>query len=181
MHEKYLGDSYDIVKRFWAERLRPVGLLVAHPRFVPLPIRPQFELMAGMPVFNESRKPNQPFGLLLDPHTGIPLPTSSSQAVSASHAPLAFIDSEATRLGPRYLVCFDQSHKREAGLSAARQRAAKRTHLNQRGWFSFYYVSHAPFLFASRSEETLDEVSAILIASGIPAARLETELSNESG
>lgn len=72
------------------------------------------------------------------------------------------------------MVCFDQSHKREAGFGAGEQRAVKRAHLNQRGWFSFYYVSHAPFLFASRSDLVLDRIIATLVASGIPAARLET-------
>lgn len=97
MHEKYLSDSYDIVKRFWSDRLRPIGMLVAHPRFIPPRIRPQFELMSGIPVLDETNKPNGPFGLFLDPHTGIPLPRSSRQDASAAHAPLAFIDSEAFR------------------------------------------------------------------------------------
>src|SRR5438552_17254728 len=35
VHEKYLGDSYDLVKRFWCESLGPVAPLYAHPRFVP--------------------------------------------------------------------------------------------------------------------------------------------------
>src|SRR6266478_6504291 len=36
VHEKYLGDSYDLVKRFWCESLGPVAPLYAHPRFCSL-------------------------------------------------------------------------------------------------------------------------------------------------
>ena len=39
MDEQWLGDSYDLVKRFWKKSLEPVAPLYSHPRFVPSTIR----------------------------------------------------------------------------------------------------------------------------------------------
>src|SRR5262249_45994777 len=91
MREIYLGDSYDLVKRFWAESLRLVAPLFAHPRFVPAGIRPQYTAVTSIHVCAANKLPEGPFGLLLDPNTGIPLPAESSTEASASHAPLPFI------------------------------------------------------------------------------------------
>jgi len=173
MREKYLGDSFDIVKRFWAERLASVAPLYAHPRFVPKNLRPAFESMTGMPIAGTHGTSGQQFGLFLDPHTGIPLPSEATQRVSASHAPLAFIAAEMNRLGPLYLICFDQSHKRVSGLSRADQRERKRAALSALDISSFYYVSHAPFLFAARQAEVLDQVRSRLRECGIPCIRFE--------
>ena len=107
--------------------------------------------------------------------------TGPNQVASASHAPIAFIDAEALRLGASYVVCSDQSHKREKGLSAPDQRATKRAGLKDRGWFSFYYVSHAPFVFASRLSETLQRIQELLLDSGIPATRFEADGPKKSG
>lgn len=86
MDKRYLGDSYDIVKRFWAERLQVIAPLLAHPRFVPLPIRSEFENMVGMRVLDPGNPPSHPFGLFLDPHTGVPLPTKGTHKATSSHA-----------------------------------------------------------------------------------------------
>jgi len=92
MHEKYLGDSYDLVKRFWRENLKRVAPLYAHPRFVPVEIRARYTSLTSIPIF-ESR-PRGQFGILLDPHTGIPLPGEAFHA-TASHAPLQFLVRES--------------------------------------------------------------------------------------
>jgi hypothetical protein len=169
--EKYLGDSFDIVKRFWAERLGSIAPLFAHPRFVPAAIKSAFEGLVGMPVLHPNEPRAEPFGLFLDPNTGIPLPTALAQRATASHAPLSFIGAELDRLRPAYLICFDQSHDRSSGLSPAEQRASKRTELRRRNIGSFYYVSHAPFLFASGEPRVLELVRDRLIESGIPKSR----------
>ena len=173
MNAKHLGDSYDIVKRFWAERLALVGPLFAHPRFVPQELRSDFEAMVGMRVLAPQDRPSTPFGIFLDPDTGIPLPAARSQTVTRAHAPVAFIQSEYDRLQPSYLVCFDQSHDRAAALSSADQRAHKRAALRELQLQSFYYVSHASFLFVSKSADTLREMHTRILHSGIPAARLD--------
>lgn len=64
MHHSFLGDSYDIVKRFWGERLANIAPLIAHPRFVPREIRREFELIVGIPILDEGRTPSK-FGLFL--------------------------------------------------------------------------------------------------------------------
>jgi hypothetical protein len=48
MNQKYLGDSYDMVKRFWADILRPIAPLCAHPDFIPEPVRERFLRLTGM-------------------------------------------------------------------------------------------------------------------------------------
>jgi hypothetical protein len=64
MRSKYLGDSFDIVKRFWADRLAAIAPVFAHPNFVPVGIRPEYEKMICTPValheFNQSAKINSP-------------------------------------------------------------------------------------------------------------------------
>ncbi len=175
MHEKYLGDSFDIVKRFFAERLAAVAPLLAHPKFVPPGMRPAFEKMVGMRVLGVSEAPDHPFGLFLDPHTGIPLPGEKLRTVTASHAPLEFIAGEMARLKPRYVLCFDQSHDRSCALPRPDQRRRKRDGLRERNLSSFYYVSHAPFLFTAAELAVLDELRGRLIQSGIPEWRIEGE------
>jgi hypothetical protein len=175
MRKKYMGDSFDIVKRFWAQWLRAIAPLLAHPRFVPVDIKPQFENMVGIRVLGSKETPVDPFGLFFDPNTGVPLPSAVRQTPTASHAPLAFIESECSRLKPTYAICFDQSHDRAPGMSRADQRAKKRADLRSRNLASFYYVSHAPFLFAASDKVVLEALYRRLIESGIPEWRFESE------
>lgn len=175
MHKKYLGDSFDIVKRFWADRLGGVAPLFAHPKFVPLDIQEQYERMVGMRLLPVESPPER-FGLFLDPHTGIPLPTSSARLATASHATLSFIVDEFGRLNPTYMVCFDQSHDRSSGLSRQEQRDSKRRALQDNELFSFYYVSHAPFIFMARNEATVQDMLARLTDGGVPRSRFEHAL-----
>ena len=172
MLEKYLGDSYDIVKRFWAERLGTIAPLFGHPRFVAASLRPAFEKMVNIPILDPNEPRAEAFGLLLDPHTGIPLPTTAMQKATPSHAPVSLIVEELQRLSPKYLICFDQSHDRSSSLGLAEQHAQKQTELQKENISSFYYVSHAPFLFASREVHVLDLVRSHLVDSGIPDSRL---------
>lgn len=174
MHRKHLGDSFDVVKRFWGDRLAAIAPLFAHPRFVPKDIRPEFQKMVNIPVLDFSKAAVKPFGLFpLDPDTGIPLPTSSAQKATTAHAPVPFIAAELERLTPEYLICFDQSHDRNCGLPKLDQRRAKLEALRGLGIFSFYYVSHAPFLFAASDASILECVRRRVLESGIPEWRLE--------
>lgn len=51
MRRRYLGHSYDAVKRLWAELLRDWALFYAEPRFVPEELRVEYTAMSGIPVF----------------------------------------------------------------------------------------------------------------------------------
>lgn len=76
-------------------------------------------------------------------------------------------------LHPQYMICFDQSYHRRHELSREQQRARKRQFLQAQGIVSFYYVSHAPFLFMAREAEVLQVVRDRLIFLGIPTSKLE--------
>lgn len=60
------------------------------------------------------------------------------------------------RRGPepaRAVITFDQSNYRLSGLKLDEQRQVKMRYLAKSGLFSFYYVSHAPFLFTCPSAD----------------------------
>jgi hypothetical protein len=168
----FLGDSYDLVKRFWSEGLRSVAPLYAHPQFVPEEIRPEYTAITSVPVLDTDRLPDKPFGVLLDPDTGIPFPSESRARARRSHAPLPFIVGVHQDLRPLYVVCFDQSYHRRQEASRQQQLEKKREFLRQRGLSSFYYQSHAPFLFTADDVETLTAIRSRLVSLGIPQDRL---------
>jgi hypothetical protein len=161
------------VKRFWADRLACIAPLLAHPRFVPTGIRSEFEKVVCTPVLDVNRIPDTPFGLFLDPDTGVPLPTASVHKAILAYAPIQFIATELNRLKPKYLICFDQSHDRNCGQPKPRQRQSKLTALGTLRIACMYYVSHAPFLFAAHDKTALESVRRRLVESGIPEWRFE--------
>jgi hypothetical protein len=169
MHREYLGDSYDLVKRFFAQVLSQVAPLYAHPGFVPEEIQEHFTDLTSIRILREGQDGD--FGILLDPDTGIPL--DPGRPCTRKHAPIDFV-VEATRKAT-YLICFDQSHHRKHALDPKGQRAWKREQLRKNGIPSFYYESHAPFLFAARDGRTLKELRKRLIHAGIPECRFETK------
>jgi hypothetical protein len=171
MHEKYLGDSYDLVKRFWAESLSPIAPLFAHPQFVPVEIQERYTVLTLIPILDPTRPPKNRFGLLLDPDTGIPLPDKSQVRASVAHASFDFISDVMARLQPAYMICFDQSYHRGNKNNKAEQLEKKREFLYSQGIDSFYYFSHAPFLFMAAKPDLLSAVIARLMECGVPADR----------
>ena len=170
LKRQYLGDSYDILKRFWADSLGQIAPLFAHPKFVPEEIRDDYKLITNIPILVPGQ--NESIGILLDPHTGIPLPSENKSAVSSSHAPLAFIVELNNLLQPKYVICFDQTYHRSHQLSRNDQLELKRAFLERNGLFSFYYLSHAPFLFISENLAILEMIRDRLRCLGIPESRL---------
>jgi hypothetical protein len=164
--ECYLGDSYDLVKRFWSKSLEPIGPLYAHPKFVPSAIYAKYTAVTSVPILGT--RPEGHCGILLDPDTGVPLPSSSSHSATRSHASLQFIVDLTRELHPDYMICFDQSYHRKHALNRDEQKEAKRTFLSDQGIVSFYYVSHAPFLFMASEKKILRSVLGRLISLGIP-------------
>lgn len=176
MRDIFLGDSYDLVKRFWRDQLHYLAPLYAHPRFVLGPLRARYTALTMIPVLDPDNPPEAPYGLFFDPHTGIPLPEDTDSNATISHAPLPYIVKENARLRPHYMICFDQSvhRKHKRGLDVDEQRAVKRDHLRDQGIASFYYISHAPFLFMAQNTTTLQEVRDRMIALGIPEQTPDT-------
>ena len=174
MHEKYLGDSFDILKRFWVELLSPVASMHAHARFIPTALQQRFTRLTGAPIVGQTPNPDSPYSLLLDPHTGIPLPNAANQNLRVSHAPIDFIVGLFDDPQLSFIACYDQTAKREAGLPLVDQLDTKRNALLVHTVHSFYYVSHAPFLFASLSVDILNAIRKRMIDAGIPTATTTT-------
>jgi hypothetical protein len=166
MHERYLGDSFDILKKHWADLLSPIAPMFAHPRWLPNDVTDRFTRLTGISVLNDRIDRN--YSLLIDPHTGIPLPDAVDQRIRISHAPLNYIRSLFDDARLDFVVCFDQSTDRLNDIPIEDQRDLKREWLGSNGICSFYYVSHAPFLFAGTNCDTIAAVRQRLIDSGIP-------------
>ena len=170
MKARYLGDSYDLVKRYWAEKLREIAPLYAHPQFVPSDIRDDYKRVVGVEITGEFPAS---YGLLLDPDTGIPAPDNPQTNPTFSHAPLPYIVKLIAECKPEYVICYDQSYHRNHRLSKEQQRDEKRRYLRKHKLDSFYYVSHAPFLFLSSRKNVLGNIRKCLRFLGIPDHRFE--------
>lgn len=168
MHEQYLGDSFDILKRFWVDLLSPAAPMLAHSRFIPADLQPRYTQLTGATIYDPTNTMTSAYSLLLDPHTGIPLPDAANQRLRVSHAPIDFIASLFDDPNLSFIACYDQTARRQADLSLVYQLNAKRTQLLTHDIPSFYYVSHAPFLFASRSADTLNSIRQRMLDAGIP-------------
>jgi hypothetical protein len=166
MDEKYLGDSYDFVKRFLGEALRPIAKLYAHPKFVPAELREKYTRVTAIPMYCDGQQ--NKFGILLDPDTGIAI-----RGATRRHTSLQFIVELTKEIDPEYIVCYDQSYYRKHDLDREGQRREKLKFLREHNLLSFYYVSHAPFLFVARDRGVLDSVFQCLTGAGVPECRME--------
>lgn len=171
MKRQFLGDSYDSVKRLWQEAFSDWAPLLAEPRYIPEEIRGAFTTLTRIPLL-EGRRPSA-YSIFNDPDTGIRLPDRKNQTEGATHINLATIVSQLAISGVRCVLTFDQSHHRELGFSPADQRNAKGSWLRSQGVCAFYYVSHAPFLFAFRENAHMETARDRLLEFGIPEHRIE--------
>jgi len=174
MKRDFLGDSYDAVKRLWRDLLQHWAPLHADPRFIPGDLREDFTLLTGIPMLTDNRP--DVFSILNDPDTGIRLPGERNQSESRSHISISFIIRQLAESGASCVITFDQSDYRHSRMERKEQRQAKMWSLADSGFHSFYYVSHAPFLFAASNSQALREVRQILIAAGMPVKRLEPRM-----
>jgi len=174
MKRDFLGDSYDSVKRLWRDLLQHWAPLHADAQFIPGDLRDDFTLLTGIPMLTDNRP--DVFSILNDPDTGIRLPGERDQSESRCHISISFIMRQLAESGARCVITFDQSHYRHSRMDRKGQRQAKMQSLADSRFHSFYYVSHAPFLFAASNSQALRKVRKILIAGGIPAKRLESKM-----
>ena len=172
MKRDYLGDSYDAVKRLWQQVLADSAPLYAVPRFIPPELQADFTRLTGIPIL--SSRPPAAFSLLNDPDTGIRLPGEENQSEPRTHISIPSILDQLDQHSPRCIVTFDQSDYRHSNLGRDRQRITKMCSLSEGGAFAFYYVSHAPFLFAFSTREAFDDIKTRLVRAGIPETRIET-------
>ena len=147
MKRDYLGDSYyDAVKRLWQQVLSDWATTLrgstVHSR------RPSRRVHTADGHFDAARRASAPYSILNDPDTGIRLPGENNQEESRAHIALPRIRNQLQQPGLRSVITFDQSDYRHSELKRDQQRHAKMRFLAEAGLFAFYYVSHAPFLFA---------------------------------
>jgi len=183
MRRQFLGDSYDIVKRFLLETIAPGARWDAFPMFTHVVTEDElatFEAFLGVHVASRgvltvdgdrvahlSTQPDQQH-VFLDPDTGIRLrPCSGSAATNYIFGPelVDLCSSEPTRL----VVVFDQSVPRGGERQAM---ASKLAYFNERGVRGFAYLSHACFVVLSASQQVCDDAYANLVASALPVERI---------
>ena len=167
----FLGDSYDAVKRMWGDMLADWAPLYAEPRFIPgNDLKQAFTRLTRIPMLQG--EPAHPYSILNDPDTGIRLPGEQNQQEGRTHVTIETI-AEQLRHGARCVVTFDQSDYRRSNLSLGEQHRMKLRFLSRKGGHGFYYVSHAPFLFAAPDAVALRQLRRILADAGLPDKRIE--------
>jgi hypothetical protein len=161
MNSDWLGDSYDVVKRFFVGCLRDLGYQV----YVdPMPTG-SWSQSASYLEFLGARhvreaKPGKT-ALLVDPDTGIG--TRSSK----KHTTIRHIVGQLDR--HELVFVFDQSFSR--GHPALPQLGAKLREFATHEVHAFFYDSHARFLFASRSATALAAAREAFVKLGLPSRR----------
>ena len=174
MKRKFLGDSYDIVKRFWRELLHGWAPIYAAPQFVPAELQEDYVMLLGIPMLAETGSLTA-HSILNDPDTGIRMPSGKDQSEGRTHITLGTIARQLSQ-GARCVVTFDQSNYRNLKLPRELQHELKRRHLAEAGVSSFYYDSHAPFLFATADPQSDFKVRRILRTAGVPDDRITPPL-----
>jgi hypothetical protein len=171
MKREYLGDSFDAVKRLWQQLLQEWAPLYANPKYIPDDLHREFTLLTGIRMLPAN--PQMPFSILNDPDTGIHLPGRQNQQEGRTHISIASIVDQFRKTNAMCTVTFDQSNYRRKKLSLCEQRAKKMLSISDNGLKSFYYVSHAPFLFVTADARTLMILKNLFLKNGIPGNRLE--------
>lgn len=171
MRKKYLGDSYDALKRLWYDLLFEWAPLYANPQFIPYDLQAEFKTLTKISMLSEHHPLN--FSILNDPDTGIRLPGTANQKEGRTHIAIDSIINQLNSFKPQCIITYDQSNYRNSGMGLAEQRKTKMEEVSLNGYQSFYYVSHAPFLFTTLDKQSLSEIQSILAKSGIPDNRFE--------
>jgi hypothetical protein len=166
MNSKWLGDSFDLVKRVLLEAVAETGLEVfADPMLTDKDVNipnDYFRLINAKQVLPDGQITSGRC-LFLDPDTGI------SGKKGKSHITVKDI-SRNLSLGYDLVVVFDQSFSRNSDIIKSIN--DKLEVLDKEGVKGFYYNSHANFLFASAQKDILKKVMNSLLEIGIPSDRL---------
>ncbi len=171
MKRDFLGDSYDLVKRFWRQLLTDWAPLFADPRFIPANLREEYSALTGIEML-PTPLPER-FSIINDPDTGIRLPGVANQREGRTHTAINAIISQLEELRPKCIITFDQSDYRHSGQTLEQQRGTKLGELRTRLRYGFYYVSHAPFLFTFSNQSDMQYVQTLIVEAGIPAHRIQ--------
>lgn len=165
MNPAFLGDSYDLVKRFFVQELRSLGYMVeVDPLFTGdwAGTEDAFHRLIGATQYHAQTAPKDQSALFIDPDTGI------REKASRCHVSFKRIAEETNKFV--LVSAFDQSFSRQGNPLATMQLKIKA--LAELGVSALYYNSHARFLFASRQAARIAELRVHLHKVGIPTARL---------
>ncbi len=171
MKRNYLADSYDALKRLWQDLLSDWAPLYATTTFIPTDIRQEFTQLTRIPML--PTRPPSKYSILNDPDTGIRLPDGANQKEGRTHISIDTIIKQLRDSGAQCVITYDQSNYRNIGMRLDEQRKEKMGRILLKGFHSFYYVSHAPFLFAASNNDSLYQIQIILKNAGIPENRFE--------
>jgi hypothetical protein len=176
VNPRYLGDSYDIVKRFFCEALRGLGYTVfIDPTFTSLLNEKEgsFYSFLGVKPLGERSTDGPLTALFLDPDTGV------GSRDGARHVSLSRIGRELQHYA--IVFAFDQAFSRQSKPKDVM--ALKLSALRELGCSGFFYDSHARFLFASGDPIRLASLRRRLFDLGLPGSRfvgLDDELCQQS-
>lgn len=164
MNPMYLGDSYDIVKRFFCEVARSLGYTVyIDPMYTGNWTRSQsssfLSFVGARPL--ESAVPTPLAALFIDPDIGI------RDRPSPKHITFETIVARCGQF-PLVLV-FDQSFSR--GPSVRDRLVRKLSSLRALGVRGVYFDSHARFLICGSKPAPVMRFQKALLDTGLPATR----------
>ena len=118
-------------------------------------------------------KPPLKYSILNDPDTGVRLPGETNQKEGRTHISINTIIKQLKNSGAQCVITYDQSNYRNIGMTLNEQHNKKMGRIFSEGFHSFYYVSHAPFLFATPNIDALSRIQVILKDAGMPDNRFE--------
>jgi len=164
MKQKYLGDSYDLVKRFFCIALATLGYeVVIDPMFTGEWNGKEetfYRLIGARPLGDSPN--SRRTALFIDPDTGV------REVAGKRHVSFDRIVAELQNHA--LVFVFDQSFSYQAKPEVVM--CEKLAAIRNRGCHGFYYDSHARFLFVSRGTENLNMLVRRLSELGIPHSRL---------
>ena len=161
MRPQWFGDSFDIVKRFFACVLSDAGFQLT------IDGRYSGDWNGAESAFEAFVKPdrvaNQRYSaLLIDPDTGI------GRTRTEKHVTITEIVGELSIFD--LVFVFDQSFSRRE--SPKSQMSQKLSEISRHGANAFYYDSHARFLFSSKERSIIRLCKHLILKSGLPTQRI---------
>lgn len=165
MNPKYLGDSYDFVKRFFINVIKEFGYEVSiDPRFTGEweEQAENYEKILGAKIEAGNADKLIKRACFIDPDTGV------MKKRTKHH--ISFVDISKYLDEYEIVFAFDQSFSRSKDSRS--QIANKLNQIQSLGRYAVYYDSHAKFIFAASSEQTLKCLVLSLIDAGLPRSRL---------
>ena len=167
MNPAYLGDSYDLVKRFFCRELSLLGYSVTVDAMLTGSWNTnasEFYRLIGAEPLNREKPISKRAALFIDPDTGINIRGGKQ------HASFDRLARESKNY--ELVFAFDQSFSRQAKAEDVIRE--KLSALRARDCHGMYYDSHARFVFVANQESVLHELQVQLVALGLPKSRLLT-------